>query len=48
MAIALLLAFVASGFAMGALKPVVLRAITWDSAEGSAWVEAVFDKCKVA
>jgi len=44
LAVILLLVFAASGFAIGAPKPVVLRAMTWDSAEGSAWAKAVFDK----
>ena len=48
LALILLLVFAASGFAIGAPKPVVLRAMTWDSAEGSAWAKAVFDKFEAA
>ena len=48
LAVILLLMFTASGFAIGAQKPVVLRAMTWDSAEGSAWAKAVFDKFEAA
>ncbi len=48
LAVILLLVFAASGFAIGAPKPVVLRAMTWDSAEGSAWAKAVFDKFEAA
>lgn len=43
--IAILAVFLISGITLGAAKkPVVLRAMTWDSAEGSEWAKAVFDK----